>query len=70
MLDQQDKQALRKATIPMVEAMVKVLLEHGMTKTEACKAVRWAAHVVEGRNESGEGTGGSGRDHSGGRAPG
>jgi hypothetical protein len=45
------KQALRYAVMPQVEDLVYALQEAGLTKTEACKTVRWAAHVIEGRHE-------------------
>lgn len=48
-IDMDTKTALRHAAMPLVEDLIYALQKGGMTKSEACKAVRWAAHVVEGR---------------------
>lgn len=44
------KRALRQALLPQLEDMVVALQGHGLTKQEACEAVRWATYTIEGHN--------------------
>lgn len=44
-----DKRAVREATLEPVRALLSVLEAAGMTTVEACKAIRWSTHRIEGQ---------------------
>lgn len=44
-----DTRRVKRACLPLVEDIVTALMNQGLDKTGACKAVRWATHVIEGR---------------------
>lgn len=42
--------ATRAATLVAVDLIITHLVDAGLTYEQACKQVRWAAHVIEGRH--------------------
>lgn len=48
-VQRENKRTVRRAALDPVDVLVSVLQANGLTVVEACKAIRWATHVIEGR---------------------
>lgn len=50
-MDAEREKQVREGTLEPVQLLIEILMNTGMSKTKACKTIRWATYRIEGAKQ-------------------